>query len=223
MFNLSNFRNLHLIQIILYIETLLFLDNNIYSEDDFNRTQIVLKLNLEINETLDLLNTLHSYIDTIDNDINNMFNLKTIKSYDLKKNITFEISTNILSNLINQILVSINTLLENNNKISLTQSKSIFFSYDKNCIIDSKNKDIFYIMYNYCYSVRNLLDESISIMIHRYSNLNYFENSFRKYIVFITYFIILLTLIIYILVLYNLSDYKIIILKIYYLLNNKYC
>ena len=222
MFNLSNFRNLHIIQIIIYVESLLFLDNNIFSEDDFNRTQIILKLNFEINETLELLNLLHSYIDTIDNDINNMFNLKTIKSYDLKKNITFEISTNILSNLINQILVSINTLLENNNKISLTQSKSIFFSYDKNCIIDSKNKDIFYIMYNYCYSVRNLLDESISIMIHRYSNLNYFENSFRKYIVFIPYVIILLTIILDILVLKKLADYKISILKIFYLVNKKY-
>ncbi len=222
MFNLSNFRNLHLIQIILYIETLFFLDNDIFSEDDFNRTQIVLKLNLEINETLDLLNTLHSYIDTIDQDINNIFNLLTIKSYNLKKNLTIETSTNILSNLINQILVSINTLLENNNKISLTQKTSIFFGYDLNVTIDSNNKDMFYIIYNYCYSARNLLDKSISIMINRYSNIDYFENSFRKYIVFIPYIIILLTIILDILVLKKLADYKISILKIFYLVNKKY-
>ena len=126
MFNLSNFRNLHLIQIILYIETLIFLDNDIYSEKEFNRTQIILKLNTEINKNLDLLSTLHSYVDTIDDDINDIFNIYSVSSYDLKKNLSIIKGTNILSNLLNQILVYINNLLDNGETIKEKDINSVF-------------------------------------------------------------------------------------------------
>ncbi len=222
MFNLSNFRNLHLIQIILYIETLIFLDNDIYSEKEFNRTQIILKLNTEINKNLDLLSTLHSYVDTIDDEINDIFNIYSVSSYDLKKNLSIIKGTNILSNLLNQILVYINNLLDNGETIKVKDINSFFYNYLSNVTIDSVNKDIFYILYNYCFSVRFLLDKSISIMLDRFHNIKFFESSFRDYIVYIPYFILLITIILDLYILKKLADYKIGILKIFYLVNKNY-
>ena len=224
MYENFNKRNLYLILIIQYFQVLCFYDNKIFDNKTFNRDLIELKLEENINETLRLNNYLHVYLDSVDKEVDEIMNNKIIYSYNLNYNFSINSSQTRLSILIQDIIVKINTLLENYDSLKFEDSNLIFNYYLNETIniSDLKFIEYFFIIYNYGKEVRFQLEKIINIMLNKFLNKKHFENKLKNYLLYFSIILIAIAYSIFFYILVKINEYKINILKIFYLVNRKY-
>ena len=236
MYQLSHKRNLNLILVIQMFRMLSFYDNNIINETSFgkDRNYIINKIHQDMNDLLRLNNQIKSYIDTLDYSLEQLFNNKSIDVLSLSYNFTTAHTQSKLSLLLDQIIAKINYLTLNDTQHNTTlqidevtklfYANEILFAQSANKIVTEMIEEIYFIIENYIWGIRDRIEEANSLMENHLRNEHAFgrNNNILKVINYFPFIVIAISVIVFLYLLHKITEYKIAILKVFYVVNKKY-
>ena len=222
-------KNLFFSSIISYFQNLVLFDNNLYTNNLFPndskqfRNLIINKIIIDINRTLDIYNNVTYTMDTFDKSIDELYNFKIVSTNNLESNMTITLQLESLFYLEYNILLKISKLINQTN-LSFNNSfdvlfNSYYFSLKNSSIL---SRDLFYVLNN-SYGIYRLYTEKLqfemdSILVSG----NLFKMGVRDNLVITPFVICFLQFIIFFFILTSVINYKIKILKIFFLIENKW-
>lgn len=216
-------RNFYLILITQNFRMKTLIDNEIISDSYNTFTQN--KLDYDMDLLLEIINKIKNSIDTLDSDIDQLHNNEDIVIYSLNKNFEVTNTKDKFSFLFNQYLAKINFCSKEIEKLELPSKNNIFYHnklFNSGQTANDLTKELFYILENYSFSLRNTIEIAINTLQQKLKSKSTFHSSTRNIICYLPFVFIVISFVIYIFLLGKITDYKISILKVFYVVNKKY-
>jgi hypothetical protein len=230
MWGLNSKKNLYISSLLSNFHNLVLYDNNLFknvlfpNDNSSYRKFIVTAIEFDINKAIDISNNLTYYINTFDQSISDMYNYKRIQTKTIETNLTVNYDYESLSYLENYLMLKIRKLLLNYDSLNLTNNVDILYNseYFTLKIANSLFKDLYYILENSFVVFRfqiEVLKYNLDMIL---MSGKLFELNIIDILIYSVFFICLVILMIFILLLTSITNYKIEILKIFFLIDKKW-
>ena len=218
-----NERNLLLIIILQNFRVTSLIDNELL--DDIDRSNVIKKINYDIELIMGITNQMKVSIDTIDDDISYLHNEKNISALHLNNSfgVTYTIEKFVF--VLNQIVAKINFCINDLPSLNFGNKALVFYNnsnFANNLVPGFLTKEVYYIIENYSFTIRNEMEHSINIMQQKLKSKSSFSSNLRNIMCYLPFGYIVIFFTVFILLLGKITEYKISILKVFYVVNKKY-
>ena len=218
-----NERNLLLIIILQNFRVTSLIDNELL--DDIDRSNVIKKINYDIELIMGITNQMKVSIDTIDDDISYLHNEKNISALHLNNSfgVTYTIEKFVF--VLNQIVAKINFCINDLPSLNFGNKALVFYNnsnFANNLVPGFLPKEVYYIIENYSFTIRNEMEHSINIMQQKLKSKSSFSSNLRNIMCYLPFGYIVIFFTVFILLLGKITEYKISILKVFYVVNKKY-
>ena len=172
-----------------------------------------------------ITNQMKVSIDTIDDDISYLHNEKNISALHLNNSfgVTYTIEKFVF--VLNQIVAKINFCINDLPSLNFGNKALVFYNnsnFANNLVPGFLPKEVYYIIENYSFTIRNEMEHSINIMQQKLKSKSSFSSNLRNIMCYLPFGYIVIFFTVFILLLGKITEYKISILKVFYVVNKKY-